>query len=157
MAPKDEHTWYNKGVSLMNLGEAQHALRCFDIALSINEKYVSAHSNRGAALASLGKHDMALEAYERSLKIDPKNAVAWHNKGRALEFLGRLDEAVPAYDKSLDYSPKDIDAQRDRRICGEKLDKRIKEEEAAREKRELEEDSKVLREASQRIRPGDIL
>ena len=85
------------------------------------------------------------------------SALVRHNKGRALEFLGRLDEAVPAYDKSLDYSPKDIDAQRDRRICGEKLDKRKKEEETAREKRELEEDSKVLREAAERIRPADIL
>jgi tetratricopeptide (TPR) repeat protein len=100
---------------------------------------------------------MALDAYEKALKIDTKNAVVWHNKGRALEFLGRLDEAVPAYDKSLDYSPKDLDAQRDRRICGEKLDKKIKEEEAAREKRELEEDTRVLREAAQRIRPEHIL
>ena len=68
-----------------------------------------------------------------------------------------LDEAVPACDKALDYSPKDIEMQRDRRICADKLDKHIKKEEAAREKRELEEDSRTLREAQERIRPGDIL
>jgi hypothetical protein len=64
---------------------------------------------------------------------------------------------VPAYDKSLDYNPKDQEVQRDRRICAEKLDKRIREEEAAREKKELEEDARTLREAASRIRPGEIL
>jgi tetratricopeptide (TPR) repeat protein len=157
LAPKDEHTWFNKGVALMNLNRPQDALRCFDISVGLNDRYVKGHNNRGSALAHLGKHEMAVEAYEKALKWDSKNAVAWHNKGRALEFLGKLDEALHSYDKSLEYNPKDIDAQRDRRICADKLDKRIRGEEAAREKREMEEDTRILQEAAQRIRPADYL
>ena len=73
-----------KAYALYNLGRYEEAIKCYDKALEIDEKYVNAWNNKGNALCNLGKYDEAIECYDKALEIDDKFVDAWNNKGVAL-------------------------------------------------------------------------
>jgi tetratricopeptide (TPR) repeat protein len=48
--------WYNKGVSLENLGKYQEAIACYDIALEINPSDAEAWGGKGLQKINLIEH-----------------------------------------------------------------------------------------------------
>ena len=92
--PNHSKAWYNKGMSLVSLGESKdEALRCFQKAIEINPFDAEAWNNKGAVLAMLGKDREALTCYERATEIKPSYARAWQNKGLLLSRMGNKKEA----------------------------------------------------------------
>ena len=97
----------NKGFSFSSLGKELEAITCYDKALEINPRYVSAWYNKGFSFASLGRELEAIACYDKALEIDPRYVAAWHNKGAVFEKLGKTQEAIACYDKALEIDPRD--------------------------------------------------
>ena len=87
--PNHSRAWYNRGMSLMGLGESNdEALHCFQKAIEIDPLYAEAWNNKGAVLTMLDKKNDALTCYERALELKKGYAMAWQNKGLLLLKMG---------------------------------------------------------------------
>ena len=96
--PNNSKSWYNKGMSLVSLGESkEEALHCFQKAIEINPLDAEAWNNKGAVLAMLGMERDALTCYERATEIKPSYARAWQNKGLLFLKLGNKKGAKECF------------------------------------------------------------
>ena len=95
----------NKGASLMELGEYEGALACFDRAIAANPGHANAWNNRGNLFMRTGDYDAAIDSYEHALALEPNNALAWSNKALSLKRLGRVEEAVACYGRAVALEP----------------------------------------------------
>jgi len=93
-----------KGLSLIDLGKHEEAIKCFDRGLYINPKHAEAWNNKGLALINLGKHEEAIKCLNKALELNPQIEDAWINKGGALINLGSYEEAIECSDKALDIN-----------------------------------------------------
>jgi uncharacterized caspase-like protein/tetratricopeptide (TPR) repeat protein len=103
--PDKHEAWYNRGVTLGNLGRNEEAITSDDKALEIKPDYHEAWDNRGVALMYLGRYEEAITSYDKALEIKPDYHQAWNNRGIALNDLGRYEEAITSYDKALEIKP----------------------------------------------------
>lgn len=87
--PNHSRAWYNRGMSLMGLGESnEEALHCFQKAIEIDPLYAEAWNNQGAVLTMLDRKKDALTSYDRALELKKGYAMAWQNKGLLLLKMG---------------------------------------------------------------------
>jgi len=63
--------WYNKGVSLNNLGCNEEAIRCYDQTLELDPGRVNAWYNKAANEKALGRRRKAARAYRQFLALAP--------------------------------------------------------------------------------------
>lgn len=96
---------HGKGMVLLELGQYQAALDCFNECLKLDPKCVSLLSNKGFALSRLGKTDDALKCFDLAIHLDPEDELVWVNKGDTLRRIGQFEEAIQCFDKALDLSP----------------------------------------------------
>jgi serine/threonine protein kinase len=97
----------NKGISLANLKHYIEAIECYDKAIKIDPKDLSAWYNKGVVLGELNRNQEGVECHKKVLEIDQKDIDAWYNKGVALGNLNRNQEAVECYNKALEIDSKD--------------------------------------------------
>ncbi len=105
--PDNDQTWYNRGVTLGELGRYDDAIKTYDKALEIRSENDQAWTNRGVALGRLGRYEEAITSVDKALEIKPDNDRAWTNRGVALGSLGRYEEALTSYGKALEIKPND--------------------------------------------------
>ena len=108
--PRYVDAWYNKGVSLNNLGRYEESIHCYDSALQLDSHNAAVWTNKGNSLHSLDRNEEAILCFDKALELDPRNATAWANKGASLGSLGRYDEAMYCCDKALELDPRNADA-----------------------------------------------
>jgi tetratricopeptide (TPR) repeat protein len=94
-------SWIGKGQALLNLGQAEEALTCFDKALELNPTHAETHVKRGMALEKLGKFEAAMTAYDQALAADRTFTLAYLYKGAVCNRLQRFREAVECYENAL--------------------------------------------------------
>ena len=102
--------WYDKGLSLYNLGKHHEAITCYDRAIEIDPRDAKSWSNKGIALSDLGKHQEAIACYDKAIEIDPRHAKAWYNKGVELRNLGKHQEAIVCCDRAIEINPRYAEA-----------------------------------------------
>jgi Flp pilus assembly protein TadD len=95
----------NLGDALLQTGQEDKALTCFQKAMEINPGDASAHFNIGNALFKRGRLDEALAYYQKAVEIEPDDVSAHFNIGNALFKRGRLDEAVAHFRKAVELEP----------------------------------------------------
>ena len=98
-------TWSNKGAAFKALGRHEEALGCYDKALAIDPRNVTAWTNKSISLAALGRHEQEIGCYDKALAINPTDANVWCNKGATLDGLDRHQEAIECFDKALEIDP----------------------------------------------------
>ncbi|MGA9383224.1 MAG: tetratricopeptide repeat protein, partial [Phormidium sp.] len=103
--PDFHEAWYNRGVTLGNLGRYSEAIDYFDKALEIKPDFHEAWNNRGVTLGNLGRYSEAIDSYDKALEIKLDYHEAWNNRGNALNNLGRYSEAINSFDKALEFKP----------------------------------------------------
>jgi superkiller protein 3 len=105
-------TWYNRGISLGNLGRYEEAIASYDHAVKIKPDYKEAWISRGIALGNLGRYEEAIASYDKATTLEskPDYYEVWHNRGIALFKLGRYEEAVTSFDKTLGIKPNNHEA-----------------------------------------------
>jgi tetratricopeptide (TPR) repeat protein len=100
----------NRGLILLNQGEADTALTHFQAALRVKSDHASAHSNSGLALIMQGRVLEAVKAFERAIAADPKFVDAYVNMGVLLRIHGRPVEAATYFKEAIHLMPDDVHA-----------------------------------------------
>jgi tetratricopeptide (TPR) repeat protein len=98
---------YNKGINSMSNEKFEDAIRSFELALRLDQKYVDAWIKKGYAHFHLGEYNSAISAYDRALEIDINNVEPWNLKGLAYYRLKNYDKAIAACEKAIDVNPND--------------------------------------------------
>jgi tetratricopeptide (TPR) repeat protein len=119
--------WFNRGVVLINLGEFEKAIACFDKSLEIQENDYYAWYNRGLTLINLQRYGEALFSFQKSLENGNNNDYLFLSIGLTLSALSRYAEAIGNYDQCLKININCYDAW----LCKAIAITKLKEYEAA--------------------------
>src|SRR5512139_3478637 len=93
---------YNLGTEALRNGRAQDALKEYDEALKLDERFADAHMGRGLVLeVAFGRSEEAEREYRRALELRPGYSEARNNLGQLLARSGRLAEAIKEFDAAL--------------------------------------------------------
>ncbi len=93
---------YNLGLDAMRNGRLQDALKEYDEALKLDERFADAHLGRGLLLEyAFGRNADAEREYRRALELRPGYSEAHNDLGQLLAKSGRLEEAVSHFDAAL--------------------------------------------------------
>jgi tetratricopeptide (TPR) repeat protein len=91
-----------KGQALLNLGNAEEALACFDQALDAGPRHTAdAYVKRGLALERMEKLEDAMESYNQAIASDESMTLAYLYKGAVCNRLQRYREALDCYESAL--------------------------------------------------------
>ncbi len=63
-----------KGVALLNLGNYEEAIKCYDKAIEIEPNNAEAWNNKGIVLGRLSKYEEAIACYDKAIEIEPDYA-----------------------------------------------------------------------------------
>jgi len=97
---------FAEGLALMNAGEPEKALECYEVALRLFPKHPEALVKKGAALEKLGRLDDAIVCYDGAIEADNALTVAYLQKGGLFNRLARYDEALVCYERALQTQEK---------------------------------------------------
>jgi len=94
----------NRGFALSSEGKHKEAIKDFDKALAIDNKYEKAYENRAFSKNETGDTLGALADYTEILKLKPQKITAYSNRATLFEMTGDFDSALKDYIKivSLD-------------------------------------------------------
>lgn len=98
---------YRKGINHMANEKLEDAIRSFELALRIDQKYVDAWIKKGYAHFHLDEYTAAISSYDKALEIDVNNAEAWNLKGLTYYRMKDYDKAIAACEKAIDINPND--------------------------------------------------
>jgi tetratricopeptide (TPR) repeat protein len=108
--PDYYEAWYNRGISLGNLGRYEEAISSYDKAVEFKPDYHNAWYNQGISLDNLGRYEEAISSYDKAVEFKPDYHQAWNNRGISLGNLGRYEEAISSYDEAVEFKPDDHEA-----------------------------------------------
>ena len=90
-----------KGQTLLNLGQNDEALACFEEALTIAPANIEALLKKGTVLERLQRMEEAIDTYDRAIAVDNSKTTAYLLKGGVFNRLKRYPEALACYDEAL--------------------------------------------------------
>ena len=90
-----------KGQCLLNLGQAEAAVDCFNQVLALDPNHPDALVKKGAALERLRNLDAALACYDRAIAADGSMTVAYLYKGGLFNRMERFGESLECYEQAL--------------------------------------------------------
>lgn len=96
---------YNTGLELAKIGKNQEAIKCYDYAIRLNDKYAEAFNNRGLAKRTLKaekSNEEAIKDYDAAIDLHPGYAEAYFNRGNANRALKQYQQAIADYNKAID-------------------------------------------------------
>ena len=100
--PEDKlSTLLGKGKALLNLGQAEKALACFNAVLVEEPGNAEALFRRGSALERLKRPEEALASYDQALAADPFHTQAHLAKGGVYNQLERFSEALDCFEQAI--------------------------------------------------------
>ena len=100
--PEDKvSTLLGKGKALLNLGQAEKALACFNAVLVEESGNAEALFRRGSALERLKRPEEALASYDQALAADPFHTQAHLAKGGVYNQLERFSEALDCFEQAI--------------------------------------------------------
>jgi tetratricopeptide (TPR) repeat protein len=103
--PDKHEAWYNRGLSLNQLGHHEEAITSYDRALQIKLDTHEAWNNRGLSLANLGCHEEAITSYDRALQIKPDTHEACYNKACCYALQSQTESATANLKKAIELNP----------------------------------------------------
>ncbi len=90
-----------EGQSLLDHGQAEAALACFDEVLKLDAAHPEALVKKGAALEQAQKFSEAIEYYDRAIAADGTMTIAYLHKGGLFNRMERFGEALQCYEWAL--------------------------------------------------------
>lgn len=93
---------YNLGTEALRAGRPQDALKEYEQALALDDRFADAHLGRGLVLEfGFDRLPDAEREYRRALQLRPGFSEAHNNLGQLLARTGRAEEAIRAFDVAL--------------------------------------------------------
>jgi len=68
--PQYAKAWYNKGNALVNQGNYDEAIKCYDEAIKLNPQYAKAWYNKGVILQALHRNSEAESAFKKAKELE---------------------------------------------------------------------------------------
>lgn len=94
---------HDLGVEALRNGRAPDALREFDEAIAVDDRFAEAYRGRALVLdLAFGRTEEAEKAYRRALAIRPSFSEVHNDLGQLLARRGRTSEALTEFDAALD-------------------------------------------------------
>lgn len=94
---------HDLGVEALRGGRWPDALREFDAALAIDDRFADAHRGRALVLDfGFGRLEDAEKSYRRAIELRPAFSEAHNDLGQLLARTGRFDEAIREFDAALE-------------------------------------------------------
>jgi tetratricopeptide (TPR) repeat protein len=97
--------WSEKGSALINLGQLEPALRCFERSLLVHPTSPYLHYHHAWTAHLAGLYDNAANGFKRCLELQPNYANAHYGVGLALYMLARYEDAIPPLKKAAELAP----------------------------------------------------
>lgn len=101
-----------EGQLLLNRGEPEKALECFEQALALDPKHAEALIKKAGALEKLNRLEEALACYDDAITADGSMTIAYLHKGGLFNRMSRYEDALQCYEQALHTH--------DKRAAGEK-------------------------------------
>ena len=93
---------FNLGTDALRHGRVRDALKEYDDALKLDERFADAHLGRGLVLElGFGRLEEAEKEYRRALALRPGFSEAHNDLGQLLARTGRLEEALREFEAAL--------------------------------------------------------
>jgi type IV pilus assembly protein PilF len=94
---------HDLGVDALRGGRFPEALKEFDAALALDDRFAEAHRGRALVLdLGFGRSDEAERSYRRAIALSPGFSEAHNDLGQLLAKTGRYDAALAEFDAALD-------------------------------------------------------
>jgi len=104
-AKSDRAAWVEtllgKGLSKLNLDQAEGAIECFDKVLALDPQSAEALVRKGLALERLQMLNEAIECYDRAIAADSSMTIAYLHKGGLFNRMERYEDALACYEQAL--------------------------------------------------------
>ena len=101
---------YHRGMAYRDMGRMDRALRDFDAAIELEERFGLAFYARGITRVKSGSTRGRGRRLRRRAGTRPRQRLGAPGRGVALGSLGRYDEAVRDFDRSLELDPGNAEA-----------------------------------------------
>jgi tetratricopeptide (TPR) repeat protein len=95
----------NRGLAFREAGMPEQALKDFDRAIALDQRYADAYTSRGWTYEALGRTDLALEDYARAIELDPAGPIVYNDRGMLFLSQGRPDLAVEDLTRAVAADP----------------------------------------------------
>ncbi len=105
--PKFVLAYYNRAITLQQVGDEQRAIRDYSEAIRLEPHFADAYAGRGAAYENLKQYDRAIKDYSEAIRLAPTVGLIHANRASALDKLGRHPEAIRNYEEALRLGPRD--------------------------------------------------
>jgi tetratricopeptide (TPR) repeat protein len=99
-------TLNNRGLAFESINDFASAMRDYNLALRMNDRYAEAYCSRANLHRRFSRHELAIADYDMALRNDhphPKYVFVW--QGLALEGAGKRREAMDAFRRALSIDP----------------------------------------------------
>lgn len=90
-----------RGMQYGQTGNLRAAVNDFNMAISLNQRYVEAYNNRGIAYAMLGQTDSSYADFDIAIRLKPDYADAYYNRGVAKRNNGNKAGACADFTKAV--------------------------------------------------------
>jgi predicted O-linked N-acetylglucosamine transferase (SPINDLY family) len=103
--PNYFEAYNNLGITQMELGQLDIAVKSFEAVLFVNSNYEEAYNNLGIVLNMQGKVNAAIKCYKKAINIKPNYAEAYSNLGNLMIDLKQLENAADNYLHAYELKP----------------------------------------------------
>jgi len=103
--PTDFSSLVSMGNALMDQGDYELAIECYQRAAAINPEDVNVIVDLGTCKHSLGQNEEAIQYFKKALEIDPKHQIAKFNLGIVYYAAGQPDTAMAWWKRLLAENP----------------------------------------------------
>ncbi|MFQ6013617.1 MAG: tetratricopeptide repeat protein, partial [Thermoplasmata archaeon] len=107
LRPQDPAPKVEEAAMLLEIGDAEEALRLSDEALALDRRNEGAAVSRGRALADLGNHEAAVRAFDAALALHPGLEEAVWGRALSLARAGKFERALRAVEELEAQHPAD--------------------------------------------------
>src|SRR5580692_5020302 len=112
--PRDRDAAYSCGALLLQSGQCDEALACFNLCDRLQPDQATTLQQRALALRGLARFEQALADSRRAHALDPANAGICGKTGSILQSLGRNEEALSWFDRTLELQSNQVEALNDK-------------------------------------------
>ncbi|MCB9426164.1 MAG: tetratricopeptide repeat protein [Flavobacteriales bacterium] len=103
--PYSEYAWHQLGKEYYTLKKYKKAIRAFDYAILIDERFVGGYIEKAKSLEKLNSYKEAIACYQVTLSLDDPTPFALLRIGKCYENIGDAQHAIEYYLRAITEDP----------------------------------------------------
>ncbi|ORZ14417.1 hypothetical protein BCR41DRAFT_396893 [Lobosporangium transversale] len=97
--------WVALGNAFSLKHDSEQALKCFQRAIQLNDRFAYAHTLSGHEYTYMEEYDKAQTAFLKAMAIDPRHYYAWFGVGLIYDKMGKNDLALVSFKEAHKLNP----------------------------------------------------